>query len=105
MTFMRSLRDMLLLVGLLPLCEAGSAAVFQACSIERDQPDALRQEVLRDTASLVMLKAYDDLQAAAAALVPALEGFDAAPSLDTLHTAQATYRAARSVWHQTQAFY
>ncbi|MFT3922856.1 MAG: imelysin family protein [Myxococcales bacterium] len=100
-----SRRDLLLVVGLFPVVGGGAAALFQACAVEPDKPDTVRQEVLRETVSVVMLKVLDDLQAQTSVLVAAVTALEATPSLDTLGAAQAAFRTARGTWHQSQAFY
>ena len=95
-----------LLVLLCGLCLAmlGGAFSFAACEVQPDAPNADRQQVLRDLVNNVIVPSYNDVTSSTATLVDAIRALRAAPSVDTLASAQTAYRAARAQYKTTEAY-
>lgn len=103
---MPSLRHRWLLLMLVSSLLVAAVGMFAgACEVQPDGRVADRQQVLRDLTANVIVPTYADLTAATMALAQAVSSLRAAPNAETLAAAQAAYRAARSHYKQSEAFY
>lgn len=78
--------------------------VFAGCSNDPGATASDAKPVLVDLTNGVILPTYRAADAAAESLRAAAKALEAAPSASTLGSAQGAWRAARKVWHQTEAF-
>ncbi|MEK7253217.1 MAG: imelysin family protein, partial [Bacteroidota bacterium] len=78
---------------------------FAACGDDEQAPVTEDyQSVLANLGNNVILKTYDDLRDAAAALQSATAALEADPTAANLEAARAAWVAARSPWEQSEGF-
>jgi predicted lipoprotein len=90
-----------------PCVAAVALFLFAGCAGCSNDPGATASDakpVLVDVTNGVILPTYRATDAAAESLRVAAKALAAAPSEATLASTQAAWRAARKVWHQTEAF-